>query len=67
MTKSVNVVVENNEGKLLVLKRNERDTKFYPGYWNFPGGKVEEGEGLLEAVKRETKEEANLDVEPDSE
>lgn len=65
MNKGVNVVIENGEGKLLVLKRSGRGTKFYPGYWNFPGGSAEQGEELLKAAKREAKEEANLDVELD--
>jgi 8-oxo-dGTP diphosphatase len=32
------------------------------GYWEFPGGRVEEGETYQEALKREMKEEFNLDV-----
>lgn len=33
------------------------------GGWTFPGGKVESGEGFLEAAQRETLEETGLQVE----
>src|ERR1700676_4681336 len=32
--------------------------------WSLPGGKLEEGETLAEALVREMKEETGLDVEP---
>ena len=67
MNKGINAVIENSQSELLVLKRSDRDTKFYPGYWNFPGGSVRRYEELLDAVKRETKEETNLEIEPDNE
>ena len=48
------------DGKLLVAERPEG--KPYSGYWEFPGGKVEENEGCEEAVKRELREELGIDV-----
>jgi 8-oxo-dGTP diphosphatase len=48
------------EGKILLLKRN---TKPYKGYWHLIGGHVEENETLKQALKREFKEETNLDAE----
>lgn len=33
------------------------------GKWHFPGGRVEKGETLKSALKREIKEETNLDIE----
>lgn len=36
--------------------------KPYSGYWEFPGGKVEEGEAILDALKREFMEELGITV-----
>ena len=50
------VVLYNSEGKILLEHRAEtRD--YYPGYWAFFGGKIEEGETPEEALRRETQEE----------
>jgi len=36
----------------------------YAGRWTLPGGKVEPGERLADAVRREVREETSLEVEP---
>ena len=41
---------------LLIIKRNENDA-LYPGAWEFPGGHLEKGETLKDALKRELEEE----------
>src|SRR3989344_330327 len=46
-------------GKLLVVKRNQEPEK---GKWDFVGGFLNEGELPLEALRREIKEELNVDV-----
>jgi len=42
----------------------ERGTEPLKGVWSLPGGIVEVGESLKDAVRREVREETGLDVEP---
>jgi len=51
-----------NNNKLLVVKRRLNDVQ-KPGIWEIPGGRLEIGEDPFEGLKRETKEETNLDIE----
>ncbi|MXV39179.1 NUDIX domain-containing protein [Flavobacteriaceae bacterium Ap0902] len=48
-----------HDGKLLILKEPYVDEILY----KFPGGGVEYGEGLIEALQRELKEELNLELQ----
>ncbi len=48
-------------GRLLITQRREGD--FLAGKWEFPGGKVEPGETPEEALRREIREELELEVE----
>jgi 8-oxo-dGTP diphosphatase len=48
------------DGKIVLIKRGNEPAK---GKWTIPGGLVEIGETLEEAVIRETKEEACVDAE----
>jgi 8-oxo-dGTP diphosphatase len=59
--KSIRVVaaVTERDGKYLITQR--RKTAVLPNLWEFPGGRVEEGEDDVTALKREIKE--RLDVE----
>jgi 8-oxo-dGTP diphosphatase/2-hydroxy-dATP diphosphatase len=52
------VLVDNGEAILLGLKKRG----FGEGRWNGFGGKVESGETLLEAAKRELKEEVGIEA-----
>jgi mutator protein MutT len=53
--------VVRRDGQLLVCQRP--DTKRHGGLWEFPGGKLQEGEQLAEAVARELREELDVTVE----
>ncbi len=49
-----------HKGKYLVCQRLENDQ--FGSMWEFPGGKVEEGENKQEALKREMQEELGIEV-----
>ncbi len=53
------VVLENNKGEILLVKR-----KFPPkkDCWDLPGGFIQPNENLEESIKREVKEELNIDI-----
>ncbi len=53
-------VVINADREVLIAKRPEG--KPLSGVWEFPGGKLEPGETLYDALCRELKEELNIDV-----
>ena len=48
-------------GKILLLHRRG-DLSLYPGLWGLPGGGLEKGEGLEDALVREVREETGLSV-----
>lgn len=48
-----------SEGKVFATQRGYGDFK---GGWEFPGGKIEEGETPQEALKREIKEELEAEI-----
>jgi 8-oxo-dGTP diphosphatase len=48
------------EGKILVCQRTKHQTM--PLKWEFPGGKIEEGEQPRDALRRELEEELGIDA-----
>ncbi|MEL7707163.1 (deoxy)nucleoside triphosphate pyrophosphohydrolase [Citromicrobium bathyomarinum] len=50
------------EGRWLMHRRPE--DKAHGGLWEFPGGKIEAGEGARAALVREIAEECGLEVDP---
>lgn len=53
------------EGRYLLGQRPEG--KPYAGYWEVPGGKIESGESIFAALKRELREELGIDIESSEE
>lgn len=49
----------HHEGKIFA---NERGYGEFKGWWEFPGGKVEIGESLEQALLREIKEELDIEI-----
>ena len=56
------VVVDKSEDKVLVLKRSKKE-KFHTGKYDLPGGHMDKGESVVECLKREIKDETDLNVE----
>ncbi|MFF4238417.1 NUDIX hydrolase [Actinomadura geliboluensis] len=54
---SVNVIVTNDDGDILMIRRTDNDN------WAVPGGAVDLGESVAQAAIRETKEETGVDCE----
>jgi 8-oxo-dGTP diphosphatase len=61
---AVGVLVERDaagvEGRFLLTSRPEG--KVYAGYWEFPGGKLEAGESVEQALRRELHEELGITI-----
>lgn len=55
-------VLVRADGKVLLADRPQG--KPYAGYWEFPGGKIEPGETVAAALKRELHEELGIDIGP---
>lgn len=58
----VGAIVFNNEGKILLAKRG-RDARNEKGKWEFPGGSLNFNEKCEDGLKREIKEEFDIDIE----
>lgn len=58
---NVAAVIRDSAGKILLCKRT-LDKKVAPGAWHMPGGKVETGETEEQALRRELREELDLEL-----
>ena len=54
--------LQNDKGEILICLRKR--VKARGGYWEFPGGKIEEGESGQQALVRELKEELDISITP---
>lgn len=63
MSRIINVTcaIILKDKKILVAQRNEKMK--LPLKWEFPGGKLEINESEIDCIKREIKEEINIDIE----
>jgi 8-oxo-dGTP diphosphatase len=53
-------VLMQTDGQFLLTSRP--DGKVYAGYWEFPGGKLEAGESVEQALRRELQEELGITI-----
>lgn len=56
---TASALITNNKGQVLLVKRGIKP-KF--GYWDLPGGFLEEGEDPIQGLKREIKEELGVEI-----
>jgi 8-oxo-dGTP diphosphatase len=62
LNKTIDVVaaVIKKDNKFMIARRSSQ--KDLPGFWEYPGGKVEDGESDQEALKRELQEEFGIQI-----
>jgi 8-oxo-dGTP diphosphatase len=53
-------VLLRQDGRFLLTSRPVG--KVYAGYWEFPGGKLEQGESVEQALRRELQEELGIEI-----
>ena len=58
---AVGVLIDADGGFLLTSRP---EGKVYAGYWEFPGGKLEAGESVEQALRRELHEEIGITIGP---
>lgn len=56
------IIIRNN--KILAVQKGQAKFEYVSFKWEFPGGKVEAGESLEQAIKREILEELHIQVTP---
>ncbi|MGY5583709.1 8-oxo-dGTP diphosphatase MutT [Vibrio cincinnatiensis] len=58
------IILNSERSRLFITKRP--DDKHQGGLWEFPGGKVEAGETIEQAMSRELEEEVGIEVKTQS-
>jgi 8-oxo-dGTP diphosphatase len=59
---AVGAVIEDEEGRILLVKHVPERGGFWQGKWICPGGRLHSGETIEEAVHREVFEETQLEI-----
>ena len=59
----VGAVIKDEAGRILLVKHIPARGGFWQGKWICPGGELELGETIEEGIKREVKEETQLDID----
>lgn len=61
----VKVVLRREDGKILLVRRNEKTYGKTIGKWDIPGGRINSGSSLMENLAREVYEETKLAITSD--
>lgn len=59
---AVGAVIEDDEGRILLVKHVPERGGFWQGKWICPGGRLEPGESIRDGIEREVMEETNLKI-----
>ena len=59
----VGAIIEDDAGRILFVKHVPQRGGFWQGKWICPGGELEAGETIPEGIRREVKEETQLDID----
>jgi len=60
---AVGAVIEDGEDRVLLVKHVPERGGFWQGKWICPGGGLEPGETIEEGIKREVREETQLEID----
>ena len=62
MKKIASIILENDNGEILLYLRDNKPSIPFPHHWDLFGGHIEKGETPEQALVREIKEELNIDL-----
>jgi len=62
MQSVIGFIIQNDGGDKIFVQKRSATRKSYPNTWEIPSGTTENGETEIECIKREVKEELNLDL-----
>ena len=60
---AVGAVIQDDNGRILLVKHKKERGGYWQRKWICPGGELEYGEEITQGIKREVKEETNLEID----
>ncbi|MDY7018791.1 MAG: NUDIX domain-containing protein [Chloroflexota bacterium] len=60
---AVGAIIKDDKDRILIVRHKKERGGYWQGKWICPGGKLEYGEEIIEGIRREVKEETNLEIE----